>query len=107
LVSTLIDRLRALRARHSSRRTEQAYCQCARRYVRYHGLRHPADVAEPEINAFVTHLAVAEHVGVSTQSHALSAILFLYRHVLHCEVGELHELIRARKQPRLPVVLSR
>ena len=59
MVSALIDELqRALRARHYSRRTEQAYCLWVRRYVRFHGLRHPADMAEPEINAFVTHLAV-------------------------------------------------
>ena len=107
-MSELIDQLqRALRARHYSRRTEQAYCLWVRRYVRYHGLRHPADMAEPEINAFVTHLAVTERVSASTQSQALSAILFLYRHLLHRQVGELHELVRARKQPRLPVVLSR
>ena len=107
-MSALIGQLqRALRARHYSRRTEQAYCLWVRRYIRYHGLRHPADMAEPEINAFVTHLAVAEHVSASTQSQALSAILFLYRHVLHREVGVLEELVRARKQPRLPVVLSR
>ena len=90
---------RALRARHYSRRTEQAYCLWVRRYIRFHGLRHPADMAEPEINAFVTHLAVAEHVSASTQTQALSAVLFLYRHVLHREVGELHELVRARKRP--------
>ena len=107
-MSELIDQLqRALRARHYSRRTEQAYCLWVRRYVRFHGLRHPADMAEPEINAFVTHLAVTEHVSASTQTQALSALLFLYRHVLHRQVGELHELVRARKQPRLPVVLSR
>ncbi len=107
-MSELIDQLqRALRARHYSRRTEQAYCRWVRRYIRFHGLRHPKDMAEPEINAFVTHLAVAEHVSASTQSQALSALLFLYRHVLHRQVGELHELVRARKQPRLPVVLSR
>jgi integron integrase len=107
-VSALIDQLqRALRARHYSRRTEQASCLWVRRFIRYHGLRHPADMAEPEINDFVTHLAVAEHVSASTQSQALSAILFLYRHVLHRQVGELQELVRARKQPRLPVVLSR
>ncbi len=107
-MSELIDQLqRALRARHYSRRREQAYCRWVRRYIRFHGLRHPRDMAEPEINAFVTHLAVAEHVSASTQTQALSALLFLYRHVLHREVGELHELVRARKQPRLPVVLSR
>ncbi len=107
-MSALIDQLRrALRARHYSRRTEQAYCPWVRRYIRSHGLRHPSEMAEPEINAFVTHLAVTERVSASTQSQALSALLFLYRHVLHREVGELHELVRARKQPRLPVVLSR
>ena len=97
-MSALIDQMqRALRARHYSRRTEQAYCRWVRRYIRFHGLRHPADMAEPEINAFVTHLAVAEHVSASTQSQALSAVLFLYRHVLHRQVGELHELVRARR----------
>jgi len=107
-VSELIDQMRrALRARHYSRRTEQTYCLWVRRYIRFHELRHPADMAEPEINAFVTHLAVADHVSASTQTQALSALLFLYRHVLHREVGELHELVRARKPRRLPVVLSR
>jgi integron integrase len=107
-MSELIDELqRALRARHYSRRTEQAYCRWVRRFIRFHRLRHPADMAEPEINAFVTHLAVRERVSASTQTQALSAILFLYRRVLHREVGELQELIRAPKQPRLPVVLTR
>jgi integron integrase len=107
-VSELIDQLqRALRARHYSRRTEQAYCRWVRRFIRFHGLRHPADLAEPEINAFLTFLAVHEHVSASTQTQALSALLFLYRHVLHRQVGELHELVRAHTQPRLPVVLSR
>jgi integron integrase len=107
-VSELIDQLqRALRARHYSRRTEQAYCCWVRRYIRFHRLRHPVHMAEPEINAFVTHLAVVEHVSASTQTQALSAILFLYRRVLHREVGELQELVRAHKQPRLPVVLTR
>ena len=107
-MSALLDEMtRALRARHYSRRTEEAYCQWVRRYIRYHGLRHPADLAEPEINAFVTHLAVEEHVSASTQTQALSAILFLYRHVLHREVGYLGELIRAQTPKRLPVVLTR
>jgi integron integrase len=98
---------RALRARHYSRRTEQSYCLWARRYIRFHGLRHPAEMAEPEINAFVTHLAVHGQVSASTQTQALSALLFLYRHVLGREVGELAELIRAQKPKRLPVVLTR
>jgi len=107
-VSKLITQMQAaLRARHYSRRTEQSYCQWVRRYIHYHGLRHPAELAEPEINAFVTYLAVEERVSASTQTQALSAILFLYRHVLHREVGELSELIRPQTPKRLPVVLSR
>jgi len=106
-VSELISQLQAaLRARHFSRRTEEAYCRWVRRYIRFHGLRHPADMAEPEINAFVTHLAVDENVSTSTQTQAFSAIVFLYRHVLHREVGEI-ELVRANQPRRLPVVLTR
>src|SRR5450756_1579498 len=97
----------ALRSRHYSRRTEQAYCLWVRRFIRFHGIRHPADMAEPEINAFLTHLAVDEQVSASTQTQALSALLFLYRHVIGREVGELTDLIRARKPKRLPVVLTR
>ncbi len=97
----------ALRSRHYSRRTEQAYCLWVRRFIRFHGLRHPADMAEPEINAFLTHLAVDGRVSASTQTQALSALLFLYRHVIGREVGELANLVRARKPKRLPVVLTR
>jgi integron integrase len=97
----------ALRARHYSRRTEQAYCLWVERYVHLHGVRHPAEMGEPEINAFVTHLAVHEHVSAATQTQALSAVLFLYRHVLGRKVGELGDLVRASKPRRLPVVLTR
>ena len=64
-------------------------------------------MAEPEINAFLTHLAVKEKVSASTQNQALSALLFLYRHVIGREVGDLGDVIRARKPKRLPVVMSR
>ena len=64
-------------------------------------------MAEPEINAFLTHLAVGEKVSASTQNQALSAMLFLYRHVIGRAVGDLGEVIRARKPTRLPVVLTR
>ena len=107
-MSELISELRsALRARHYSRRTEQAYCLWARRFIRFHGLRHPAKMAEPEINAYLTHLAVDEKVSASTQTQALSGLLFLYRHVLGRDVGALDGLVRARKPKRLPVVLTR
>jgi integron integrase len=106
-MSELMGEVRsALRARHYSRRTEQAYCLWVRRFIRFHGLRHPSDMAEAEINAFVTHLAVAEHVSASTQTQALSAILFLYRHVLGRDIGALTDLVRAQKPRRLPIVLT-
>jgi integron integrase len=104
----LMDEMRdALRARHYSRRTEQAYCLWVKRYIYFHNLRHPAEMTEPEINAFLTHLAVQEKVSASTQTQALSALLFLYRHVLFYELGDLGEVTRARTPKRLPVVLTR
>jgi len=104
----LLDQFReALRARHYSLRTEQTYCLWVKRFIFFHHVRHPADMAEPEINAFLTHLAVKERVSASTQTQALSALLFLYRHVLGREIGDLGEVIRARKPRRLPVVMTR
>jgi integron integrase len=103
----LLDRLRtALRARHYSPRTEAAYCMWVERFIRYHRMRHPADMAEAEINAFLTHLATEQHVSASTQNQALAAVLFLYRHVLGREIGTL-DVVRARRPARLPVVMTR
>lgn len=104
----LLDRMHvAMRSRHYSPRTEQAYCRWVRRFIYFHEMRHPAQMAEPEINAYLTHLAVHEHVSASTQTQALSALLFLYRHVLGREVGDLGELVRARKPEHIPVVMTR
>src|SRR3990172_2849866 len=104
----LMDRLReALRSRHYSSRTEQTYCHWIKRFIFFHKVRHPAEMAEPEINTFLTHLAVKEKVSASTQNQALSALLFLYRHVIGREVGDLGDIIRARKPTRLPVVMTR
>jgi integron integrase len=104
----LLDRLsRELRVRHYSRRTEQTYRHWIRRFIFFHGIRHPAEMAEPEINAFLTHLAVHEKVSASTQNQALSALLFLYRYVIGRRVGELGEVVRARRPKRLPVVMTR
>ncbi len=104
----LLDRLReALRSRHYRRRTEQSYCQWVKRFIFFHHVRHPAEMAEPEINAFLTHLAIKENVSASTQNQALSALLFLYRHVLGREVGNLGDVIRARKPHHVPVVMTR
>jgi len=107
-VSDLMTQMRvALRSRHYSRRTEQAYCLWVKRFVRFHGLRHPHELAESEINAFLTHLAVDRHVAASTQNQALAGLLFLYRHVLGRPLGDLGEVVRARQPRRLPVVLTR
>ncbi len=103
----LLDRVRqALRVRHMSKRTEEAYLQWIRRYILFHDKRHPSEMGEREINAFLTHLAVKRRVSASTQNQALCALLFLYRVVLEREVGEL-DLIRARRPRKLPEVLTR
>ena len=104
----LLDRLRAaLRARHYSLRTEESYAHWVRRFVLFHGKRHPDEMGEPEINAFLSSLATDGHVAASTQNQALSALLFLYRHVLEKPFPEMPTLVRARRPARLPVVLTR
>lgn len=104
----LMKRLRlALRSRHYSSRTEQAWCLWVKRFIYFHKIRYPAEMAESEINAFLTHLAVKKKVSASTQNQALSALLFLYRNVLEREVGDLGNVVRARKPKRLPVVMTR
>ena len=103
----LLDRVRAeLRVRHYSPRTEDAYVHWVRRFVLFHGKRHPAALGEPEIAAFLSHLADPAQVASSTQNQALNALVFLYRHVLRQPVGELAGLVRAQRPRRLPVVLT-
>ncbi len=104
----LLDRVRqAIRTRHYSPRTEQAYVHWIRRYIFFHGVRHPAAMGKQEINTFLSHLAVGERVSASTQTQALSALVFLYRHVLERDVGLLEGVVRARRPARTPVVLTR
>ena len=104
----LLDQMRdALRARHCSPHTEQAYLLWVRRFIYFHQLRHPADMGQPEINAFLTHLAVQENVSASTQNQALAALLFLYRHVLAREMAGLEGVVRARRGLTMPVVMNR
>lgn len=106
--SKLLDRVRhACRVRHFSLRTEDSYHDWCRRYILFHDVRHPADMGVAEINAFLTHLAVDRRVSESTQTQALSALLFLYREVLGEEPGRLAGVVRASRPKRLPVVLSR
>ncbi len=104
----LLDRVRqAIRVRHYSIRTEEAYVQWSRRFILFHHKRHPSSMGAEEVNAFLTHLAVEEHVSASTQNQALSAILFLYKNVLDDPLPWLSDVVRARRPRRLPVVLSR
>jgi integron integrase len=104
----LLDRVRgALRARHYSFRTEEAYVAWIRRYLAFHRMRHPLEMGTAEITAFLTALAVRLHVSASTQKQAFSAVLFLYRDVLDRELTGLDRVVRAKSPLRLPLVLSR
>jgi integron integrase len=104
----LLDRVRDVtRLKHYSLRTERTYCDWIERFIRFHGMRHPAEMAEPEVGEFLTDLARVGNVSASTQNQALSALLFLYKEVLRQEIDWLKQVERAKKPARLPVVLSR
>jgi integron integrase len=106
-VPRLYDRLvETFRVRHYSRRTEEAYLHWIRRFIEFHEHRHPRLMSESDVNRFLTHLAVQEHVAASTQNQALSAILFLYQHVLEQPLDRIAGVVRARRSKRLPVVLT-
>ena len=103
----LLDRVReAIRTRHYSRRTEEAHLSWIRRFIVFHGKRHPRDLGEVEVSAFVSHLA-ARGVSASTQNQSLSAVLFLYEVVLGRRLEWMAHIVRAQRPARLPVVLSR
>jgi len=104
----LLDQVReAVRVRHLGGRTEQAYVAWVKRFVLFHGKRHPRHMGRSEVESFLAHLAVDGQAAASTQNQALAAILFLYRHVLDQNLGWLENVVRARRPKRLPVVLSR
>jgi integron integrase len=104
----LLDQLRdALRTKHYSHRTEDTYVEWARRFILFHNKRHPRELREPEIQAFITHLAVERKLASSSQNQALSAIIFLYRHVLIIELNFPADTVRPKKNSRLPTVLSK
>ena len=106
-VPRLYDRIvEVLRVRHYSRRTEEAYLHWIRRYIEFHEHQHPRQLAEGDVNRFLTHLAVKEHVAASTQNQALSAVLFLYEHALEQPLDRIEGVVRARRPKRLPVVLT-
>ena len=96
----------AIRLKHYSIRTEQAYVNWIKRYIYFHNVRHPAEMGAPEVQAFLTHLAVEGNVAASTQNQALSALLFLYYVVLGQDLGPI-DAMRAKKPKRLPSVLTK
>jgi len=96
-----------MRARHLSRRTEDAYVHYIRHFILFHGKRHPLEMGADEIQAFLTYLAVERKVAASTQNQAFSALLFLYRDVLSRELPRLEGVTRAQRPDRLPVVFTK
>ena len=97
---------RLMRTRHYSRRTIASYLGWVKRYVRFHGNRHPREMAEAEVGAFIDHLAGAEGVSAGTQNQALAALLFLYRHVLDVPLSLGRQVVRAKRAKRVPVVMT-
>lgn len=105
-MSKLLDRVRhAIRLKHYSLRTEEAYIFWIKKYIHFHNLRHPSEMREEEVRQFLTHLAVSEKVAASTQNQALAALLFLYRNVLGVELKNI-DAVRAKKPKHLPVVFT-
>lgn len=103
----LLDQVRErIRVKHYSIRTEETYLSWIRRFIYFHGKRHPREMGTREIEAFLTHLATERDVAASTQNQALSAILFLYKEVLEMELPWLEGVTRAKKPQRLPVVMT-
>ena len=103
----LLERVRnRCRLRHLALSTEHAYAGWIRRFILFHNKRHPLQMGAVEVSAFLTHLAVKDHVAASTQNQALSALLFLYREVLEQDFGWLEDAVRAKKPKRLPVVFT-
>ncbi len=95
-----------LRIKHYSLRTEKTYIDWIRRFILFHGKRHPKEMGVTEIQAFLAHLATERNLAASTQNQALSAILFLYRYVLQKEIEIPSDLVQAEKSKTLPVVLT-
>jgi integron integrase len=104
----LLDQVRArIRVKHYSKRTEDAYTDWIKRYVLFHHMRHPEEMAEKEISQFLSHLAVDLNVSASTQNLALNALLFLYKEVLNRDLGHFADTVRAKRGKRAPTVFSR
>jgi len=103
----LIDQVnQAIRVRHYSYRTEQAYVMWVKQYIRFHNLKHPQNLDESDVSKFLTHLAIDKHVAPNTQNQALNALVFLYRHVLKSPLQEIKKIKRTSGKQKLPVVLN-
>lgn len=108
MAEKLLDQMRrVMRTGHYSYRTEEAYVHWVKRFIRFHGLRHPGEMGKAEVEAFLSHLAVDRNVAPSTQNLALNGILFLYQKVLEVELPWLDDVVRARRKTNMPVVLDR
>ena len=107
-MSKLLDEVRnTLRVHHYAMKTEKSYVQWIKRFILFHGKKHPTDMGKLEVEAFLTWLAVDRRVAPSTQNQALQAILFLYRRVLNVELAWMDNVVRAKPKRHVPVVLSR
>ena len=105
--SPLLNQLQeAIRRKHYSIRTEEAYTQWIKRFILFHNKKHPAQMNEQEITAYLNYLAVNQKVAASTQNQALSAILFLYKEVLNKEIDQLSNITHAKKPQKIPVVFT-
>ena len=107
-MADFLDEVRqVMRLKHMSLRTETTYLNTIRRFIVFHGKRHPRHLGAPEIRAYLSHLAVQGQVAASTQNVAFNALLFLYREVLQLELPAIEGVERARRPARLPTVLTR
>ena len=97
----------SIRTKHYSIRTEEVYLSWMRRFIRFHNMRHPREMGADEVQSFLSHLAVDGNVAASTQNQALSAILYLYKEVLHIDLPWMNDVTRAKKPKKLPVVLTK
>ncbi len=103
----LLDQVRAaVRTRHYSIRTEQAYVSWIRHFILFHGKRHPSELGARHVSVWLSHLATERRVAASTQNQALSAVLFLYRDVLNISLDWVEDVERAKRPSRLPVVFT-
>jgi len=106
--SQLLARVRdVMRRKHNSIRTEKAYLQWIKRYILFHGVKHPLEMGAEEVERFLNHLAIELDVAASTQNQALNAIVFMYKQVLDVELGRMENITRAKRPETLPVVFSK